>query len=296
VSVPKTTNLSLYLSQPANNPEPFNRWPAHIDENLIAIDAAIGAGSLPRLNQVLDPATDKVFAMGSKFISFSCALAAGAGLGVPFDVNVDGALVPSDDAAGTTAFEANFVDSVEHTIPDGDFMEAASIQATLQINGGGSAAEVDGLSINDTVLATAGDITLGRMDALDVAVTFGASGGHTGVVTDMAGLHVLAAGLQGTASATNFKAIAIESQVGTITNNYGLWINDVSAGTNKWAIKTGLGLVELGDALKIVGNIGFYNHAPAAKPTVSGSRGANAALASLLTALAGLGLLTDSSS
>lgn len=44
------------------------------------------------------------------------------------------------------------------------------------------------------------------------------------------------------------------------------------------------------------GTLGFYGHAPAAKPTVSGSRGSNAALASLLTALAGLGLLVDSSS
>lgn len=45
---------------------------------------------------------------------------------------------------------------------------------------------------------------------------------------------------------------------------------------------------------RIVGNIGFYNTAPAAKPTVTGSRGGNAALASLLTALANLGLITDS--
>lgn len=43
-------------------------------------------------------------------------------------------------------------------------------------------------------------------------------------------------------------------------------------------------------------NVGFYNTAPAAKQTVTGSRGGNAALASLLTALAAIGLLTDSSS
>lgn len=42
--------------------------------------------------------------------------------------------------------------------------------------------------------------------------------------------------------------------------------------------------------------IGFFATAPAAKPTVTGSKGANAALTSLLTGLAGLGLLTDSSS
>lgn len=42
--------------------------------------------------------------------------------------------------------------------------------------------------------------------------------------------------------------------------------------------------------------IGFYGTATAAKQTVTGSRGGNAALASLLTALAATGLLTDSSS
>jgi hypothetical protein len=41
--------------------------------------------------------------------------------------------------------------------------------------------------------------------------------------------------------------------------------------------------------------VGFYGTTPAGKPSVSGSRGGNAALTSLLTALANLGLLTDSS-
>ncbi len=49
-------------------------------------------------------------------------------------------------------------------------------------------------------------------------------------------------------------------------------------------------------ALTVAGKVGFYGAEAAAKPTVTGSRGSNAALASLLTALAGLGLLTDSSS
>lgn len=42
--------------------------------------------------------------------------------------------------------------------------------------------------------------------------------------------------------------------------------------------------------------LGFYGAAAANKPTVTGSRGGNAALASLLTALATLGLITDSTS
>lgn len=42
--------------------------------------------------------------------------------------------------------------------------------------------------------------------------------------------------------------------------------------------------------------LGFNGATPIAKPAITGSRGANAALASLLTALANLGLITDSTS
>jgi len=51
-----------------------------------------------------------------------------------------------------------------------------------------------------------------------------------------------------------------------------------------------LGLAHQGSTL------GFYNTTPTTKPTITGSRGGNAALADLLTKLAGLGLLTDSTS
>jgi hypothetical protein len=43
------------------------------------------------------------------------------------------------------------------------------------------------------------------------------------------------------------------------------------------------------------GNIGFFGSSVAAKPTVTGLKGGNAALGSLLSALASLGLITDSS-
>lgn len=42
--------------------------------------------------------------------------------------------------------------------------------------------------------------------------------------------------------------------------------------------------------------LGFYGTTPASKPTVTGSRGGNAALASLCTQLAALGLITNSTS
>jgi hypothetical protein len=62
----------------------------------------------------------------------------------------------------------------------------------------------------------------------------------------------------------------------TLTNAYALWVDD--------------------GASRFDGNVGFFATAPAAKQTVTGSRGSNAALASLLTALAAYGLITDSSS
>lgn len=51
--------------------------------------------------------------------------------------------------------------------------------------------------------------------------------------------------------------------------------------------------VKIGEAAD---DIGFYGATPAGKPTITGSRGGNAALADLLTELAALGLITDSTS
>jgi len=63
-------------------------------------------------------------------------------------------------------------------------------------------------------------------------------------------------------------------------------------GSNQINIQNNTGALLIGGA---GGTLGFGGTAPVAKPTVTGSRGANAALASLLTALASYGLLTDSS-
>ncbi len=47
-------------------------------------------------------------------------------------------------------------------------------------------------------------------------------------------------------------------------------------------------------ALKVAGNVGFYNTSPVAKPVITGSRGGNVALTNLLTKLAAMGLITNS--
>jgi hypothetical protein len=55
--------------------------------------------------------------------------------------------------------------------------------------------------------------------------------------------------------------------------------------------------LHVGSTLQHLGtHIGFYSGGPATKPNVTGSRGGNAALASLLTGLAAMGLISDSSS
>ena len=69
-----------------------------------------------------------------------------------------------------------------------------------------------------------------------------------------------------------------------------------SAGADTTLARTSSGVLTLTGSLGVSGPVGFNGTAPASKPTVSGSRGSNAALASLLTALANMGLLTDSSS
>jgi hypothetical protein len=63
--------------------------------------------------------------------------------------------------------------------------------------------------------------------------------------------------------------------------------NQTFTGTNTFTfVSTG--------ALQVDGDSGFYGTSPIAKPTVTGSKSGNAALASLMTALADLGLVTDS--
>lgn len=71
---------------------------------------------------------------------------------------------------------------------------------------------------------------------------------------------------------------------------------------NEFLRFAGLGQVDISDgAVTADGQtgatqVGFHETTPIVKPTVTGSRGGNAALASLLTALANYGLITDSSS
>ena len=97
-------------------------------------------------------------------------------------------------------------------------------------------------------------------------------------------------GFQAKSSTTNSQAVAAVD---------GVWRDAIHA-TQTGALELGAYYVgSLQQGLRIDANaagvrLGFYNVAAVARQTVTGSRGGNAALASLLTALANLGLIIDS--
>jgi hypothetical protein len=86
--------------------------------------------------------------------------------------------------------------------------------------------------------------------------------------------------------------VEAQSNVST-TNNYGVFINAPSGATGE-----NLGLKNLGGAsVNAAGTaLGFYGATPSTRLSVAGSRAGNAALTSLLTQLAALGLIVDGSS
>ncbi len=120
----------------------------------------------------------------------------------------------------------------------------------------------DGTDLNIVGISTT-DINFTGMTALDVTANIDIRTGHTLVLFD----------------STNGDTMSLFHD--------GTDANFAMTGTTDLNIT--------GCDVAIGGDIGFYGTAPATKPTVTGSRGGNAALASLLTALAGQGLITDSS-
>jgi hypothetical protein len=71
------------------------------------------------------------------------------------------------------------------------------------------------------------------------------------------------------------------------------WVHVMSLNLDTGNILMSNGLEIDGDLNHDGSNVGFYGTAPVAKPTVTGSKGGNAALASLITALASIGLIVD---
>lgn len=192
--------------------------------------------------------------------------------------NSDGALrLGSVDDGYTTGQDAYIVGKAN----------TQSITSHTFYVGAGTAA----LSISNTGVA----LIEGNLTLSDVNPSIKATGANVlKIISGEADLYLgnsvleYATVVRGIASSVNYFDIipAVTGSPITLKGN-----GDATAGVNLEA--NGAGTLKLGSA----GNsIGFYGAAGAAKQTITGSRGGNAALASLLTALANYGLITDSSS
>jgi hypothetical protein len=149
---------------------------------------------------------------------------------------------------------------------------------------------------------TAPSGTAGNAITFTQALTLHASGGHSlGTTTDPgAGVFLANTGVQAprlsTATATSFgSALAATAYRIYADAIYGAAIVGFGTTSDVALIGRGGNIIISGTDNGGPAKIGFYATSPITKPTVTGSRGANAALASLLTALSNLGLLTDSS-
>lgn len=268
MSVPVTPILGITLADP-HSPESSRHtgWAPGIDAAILAIDAAIG---------VLQEG-------GGGSLEFA-ALSAIAQEQGALTANLKSWVKHSGYSA------ASFVNDVDGSTPSGNIggafqsLLAISLSANLDFvgkNTGGAYFAVTGGSLDGT--------TPYSLDFLNSAICYGQWDGP-GRLGVLAGMHFepyfLSAGNITLAAGAYFRDTS--EYGGGADTAAAIWIADQTAGS--FAFKSGLGPVEIG------GDIGFYGHAAAAKPAVIGSRGANAALASLLTALSGLGLLTDSSS
>ena len=81
------------------------------------------------------------------------------------------------------------------------------------------------------------------------------------------------------------------------TDNHMIWQGTGSTGSQRQIMdiyqRSDTSALTWSVPMRLNGTVGFNNTAPIAKPTVSGAKGSNAALASLLAALAAYGLVTD---
>jgi integrin beta 8 len=81
---------------------------------------------------------------------------------------------------------------------------------------------------------------------------------------------------------------------GSATQNFvDLTTNQTIAGNKNFTYYTTMQAGQVNGAFNLVGTVGFFGATAAGRQTVTGAKGGNAALASLISALAALGLITD---
>ncbi len=234
--------------------------------NTITINAA--GGSFPRLDQVLDPTADKTFAMGNHLLKFNN----GAVLAGVYDAAMPGitgfSLGTQSGFAGGGASLTPFISLAElngsaPALTASSGFTGANLAAfdtrTSGVKIGGLAA----LQLDTTVTTNIGADSMYGVSSFVWDQGTGADiqllGFDSGVEKDggtvsqnMVAYH--AQGASNAAAVTGFVAgMWIENQgggSGTSAATYGLKIDNQTTSSSPFAIKTGLGKVELGDAIQ----------------------------------------------
>lgn len=181
--------------------------------------------------------------------------------------------------SGATAYDTDAV-AIGTSAVAGTNGDTAQIDVTA-VGNGAQATKVSSTAVGSAAASTADNTTtLGKGATASVSRATA-----LGAVATAAESHATAVGCLTNVASTHTQSTAIGYGATTTA------ANQMMLGT---ATETAVmpGGAQVGGTGK---SVGFYGTAPGVKPTVTGSKGANAALASLLTALATLGLVTDSS-
>jgi Collagen triple helix repeat (20 copies) len=198
----------------------------------------------------------------------------------------------SDDPTTTDA-RTPTAHAGSHATGGSDPIAPGAIGAYTQADADVLAGRVSGVESGFTNVNAYITDALNRVQALENGVLYKTGGTLTGTVTNNVATATTTA-FGGGVSGDTFDRWRIDATgklalgPGTATRDSVLYRDGVNS------MRTD-GVFTVGGALKHLGaTAGFYGATATAKPTVTGSRGGNAALASLLTALAQLGLITDS--
>ena len=169
-----------------------------------------------------------------------------------------------------------------------------AIPQAMVTAGNDTLASTQGFAVNGTAAATRGLFyQTASVNRWQIRVTGAEGGSNAG--SDFNIISYTDAGVQSLVPititrSTGFIVLSTQTTIGGGSNN-AIVIVPGAAGTNFAGITpSNSGGLLLGASGR---PMGFFGTTPAAKPTVSGAKGSNAALASLLAALVALGLVTD---
>lgn len=313
-----TPTIASFVNANHDHSNAANGGTLTITGYLLATGATTGATSSvqPFTNGIkvpsIQPASDSTTAVrvfkadGSTVVLTTDTTNVRVGVGVtPSDVlhvkgaNASGIVIQANSTTQNNYSALNFSVSTNDTAS-----AVASIRGIRDTSGSGHIAFLSGSS-EIARLDSAGKFGLGSnapVSHFHVAGNISATAwGAAGILS----LHAAATFTNTSTAAAGTVATTVANSFGiptfastnaiTSTDNATVYIDGAPAAGTNTTITRAYGLWVKGGT-RLEGTLGVFNTNPTTQQTVTGSRGSNAALASLLTALAAYGLIVDSSS